>query len=380
MQYYLTSEYGLWIEPILVLAVGATMIVGMAALAGRVATSAIWQRTFWQLAMVGLLALLAVELTGTGPAVVRLCETNGESTATEAAAATVLPALGAAAGSSGSVYRGDSLHAVGRRPTNAFPVLGDLVGGDSSCRLKQFSVSPSATEVASYGKPASCFSASHGQASSVFRENSFRTVGRDSSGTRIVETLSSQQAVAEPSEKPVSATSTTAVLPARSNCVWWPGIIWTFGTLLIVGRIVCARLLLLVFRWRHGVVADDVLHERVERLARRLAVRRPVCVLKAAGLKAPVAFGCLRPTVCLPASFTDDFDSREQEAMLAHELAIWRPAIPPGSWLPTSAVRRCGGIRWRGGRDVACARPAKHRPTKPACWFPTVPTCWRPVW
>jgi len=320
MQYYLTSEYGLWIEPILVLAIGATMISGMAALAGRAATSAIWQRTFWQLAMVGLLALLAVELTGTGPAVVRLCETNGESTTTEAAAAAVLPALGATAGSSGSVYWENSLHAVGRRPTNDFPVLGDLVGGDSSRRLKQFSVSPSATGVASYREPASCFSASPGQAGSVHLEEFLLTAGQASSGTLIVETSSTQQAVTEPSEKPVSAKSTTAVWPAQSNCVWWPGIIWALGTVLIVGRIVCARLLLLVFRWRHGVVADDALHERVERLARRLAVRRPVCVLKAAGLKAPVAFGCLRPTVCLPASFTDEFDSREQEAMLAHEL------------------------------------------------------------
>lgn len=90
---------------------------------------------------------------------------------------------------------------------------------------------------------------------------------------------------------------------------------------MIAGRIVSARALLVVFRWRHAGVPDEILYEHVGILARRLGIRRPVCVLEAAGLRAPVAFGSFRPTIALPAGFVGDFSRRQQEAMLAHELA-----------------------------------------------------------
>ena len=55
------------------------------------------------------------------------------------------------------------------------------------------------------------------------------------------------------------------------------------------------------------------MRRRVDRLARRLGVRRPVRIIESAGLTAPVAFGTLWPTIGLPTGFADDFDPRGQE-------------------------------------------------------------------
>jgi len=72
----LTPGYGLWLEPIVVLAVGTAVVVGLAAIAARWGRSAAWQRAIWQASTVGLLALLVVELTGSGSAFVQLVRTR----------------------------------------------------------------------------------------------------------------------------------------------------------------------------------------------------------------------------------------------------------------------------------------------------------------
>jgi hypothetical protein len=57
-------------------------------------------------------------------------------------------------------------------------------------------------------------------------------------------------------------------------------------------------------------------------------VRRPIRVLVAEGLLAPVVFGSLRPAIAVPARFRRDFAPGQQEAVLAHEiahLAGWDP-------------------------------------------------------
>ena len=83
MQSILTPGPGLRVEPVVTLAVGTAVIVGLAALAGRLAGTAVWQRTIWQVATLGLLALLLVELTGTASALVRLVRANTEMPPTE---------------------------------------------------------------------------------------------------------------------------------------------------------------------------------------------------------------------------------------------------------------------------------------------------------
>jgi beta-lactamase regulating signal transducer with metallopeptidase domain len=93
------------------------------------------------------------------------------------------------------------------------------------------------------------------------------------------------------------------------------------GLLLVAGRVVVANLLLLWFRRRHAETRSTVLVSQVERVAARLGLHRRVRILEGARLSGPVAFGVFRPTLALPASFTDDFDAAQQEGMLAHELA-----------------------------------------------------------
>jgi hypothetical protein len=105
------------------------------------------------------------------------------------------------------------------------------------------------------------------------------------------------------------------------RAVWWPGLAWLAGAVLVAGRAGLARLLLVAFRRRHRPCADAALPERVRSVAQRLGQRRAVLVLEAGGLRGPVAFGVVRPTIALPAGFGAAFAPPQQEAMLAHELA-----------------------------------------------------------
>jgi beta-lactamase regulating signal transducer with metallopeptidase domain len=116
------------------------------------------------------------------------------------------------------------------------------------------------------------------------------------------------------------------VAPATSGAAalkmgWWPEAIWALGTLAVVARMAWARLLLGGFRRRCHEVRDAALLGRVQRLAARLGLRRPVRVLAAERLAAPVVFGSFRPAIALPTGFARDFDAGQQEAVLAHELA-----------------------------------------------------------
>ena len=72
MHSYLAPLNDPWLELVLVLAGGTMVIAGVGCLAVQVVRCAIWQRTIWQIATVAVLALVLVELTGTGPASVRL--------------------------------------------------------------------------------------------------------------------------------------------------------------------------------------------------------------------------------------------------------------------------------------------------------------------
>ncbi len=66
-------ELANWCELLAVLATGSTVAVALAALLSRRARSAVWERAAWQACTLTLLALVALELTGTGAAAVRLC-------------------------------------------------------------------------------------------------------------------------------------------------------------------------------------------------------------------------------------------------------------------------------------------------------------------
>jgi hypothetical protein len=115
----------------------------------------------------------------------------------------------------------------------------------------------------------------------------------------------------------------------RPAAVWWPGVVWLLGAAAVGTRACLARLLLVLFRRRHGPSADTELQRRVAAVAARLGLRRSVLVLEADGLRCPAAFGIVWPTVAVPSRFTEEFTPAQQEAMLAHEighLALGDPA------------------------------------------------------
>lgn len=102
--------------------------------------------------------------------------------------------------------------------------------------------------------------------------------------------------------------------------VWWPLQLWLAGCAALLFRATALRLWLGFVAGRRTCAADAGLLERVEHLRRRMGLRR-VRVLAWPGLRSPIAFGTLRPTIALPADFAERFSHEAQEAMLAHELA-----------------------------------------------------------
>jgi tetratricopeptide (TPR) repeat protein len=111
----------------------------------------------------------------------------------------------------------------------------------------------------------------------------------------------------------------------------------------IAARAVYARALLSAFRRRGAAASDGPLCQRADRLARRLGIRRQVCMLEAPGLAAPVAFGSLRPVVALPVGFADELDARQQDAVLAHELAHLAAGDP--AWQSVADLL-CAALWW----------------------------------
>jgi beta-lactamase regulating signal transducer with metallopeptidase domain/LysM repeat protein len=66
---------------------------------------------------------------------------------------------------------------------------------------------------------------------------------------------------------------------------------------------------------------DASLKDKLDNLAERLKVTRPVKLMKSALVQIPTVVGCLRPVILLPASALTGLSSGQLEAVLAHELA-----------------------------------------------------------
>ena len=123
---------------------------------------------------------------------------------------------------------------------------------------------------------------------------------------------------------PAAAVPVAVRLPqpaAVRSPVWWPGLLWLGGIGLVLARALGARANLWVRSWRRGEPVSAELLERVQDVAGRLGIQRPVRVSARGGLAGPVAFGVVRPVVCVPPDFGMQFTPGQQEAILAHELA-----------------------------------------------------------
>ena len=107
----------------------------------------------------------------------------------------------------------------------------------------------------------------------------------------------------------------------KNEWEWWPGVVWLGGVLFLAILGLARRLLLLAFRRRCTLTTTPGVLAQIESLARQLGIKRRVRVVTSGRLVSPIAFGALRPTICVPTNFTEVFSAPEQEAVLLHELA-----------------------------------------------------------
>ncbi|MBK8975408.1 MAG: M56 family metallopeptidase [Planctomycetes bacterium] len=123
-----------------------------------------------------------------------------------------------------------------------------------------------------------------------------------------------------------------------------------------------ARLGLLRVRLRRALadrrlVTDPALLATCEELALRAGLRRPPRLSTCTALASPIAFGVLRPEICLPARAATALSPSAQRALLAHELAhhqrrdpLWLElghalvALFPWHPLPHVALRRARAL------------------------------------
>jgi beta-lactamase regulating signal transducer with metallopeptidase domain len=108
---------------------------------------------------------------------------------------------------------------------------------------------------------------------------------------------------------------------SESLSLIWLGAVWMVGATVVVGRLLVSRVILEVLRWKHGEIADADLKHAVTELAGKMGIRRRIRLMESAHICSPAAFGIIRPTIGLSVHFGEKFNSVQQGAMLAHELA-----------------------------------------------------------
>lgn len=138
---------------------------------------------------------------------------------------------------------------------------------------------------------------------------------------QIITQANAESSIAPAPHNPIATKLTGAVAASESPSVLWFGLVWLAGTGVVIGRALFSRIVLEIFRWQSRGVDHVDLRESVPALALRLGIRRQVRLMESVHVPAPVAFGILRPTIGLPPQFGLKFNSVQQDAMLAHELA-----------------------------------------------------------
>jgi beta-lactamase regulating signal transducer with metallopeptidase domain len=364
MEIQLQSAQGLWLPPLLVLTIGPALIAAAAVLACRFCRSAVWQRTHWQAATLGLVGLVALEISGLGSGLVAVCRVDGTTSLGTNNRPVGRRTEGFSAVRAADVDRWLS-------PSVA-PLTGPLplLAGDDDLTLRNLASAHRSL-------------ANHLQDDAAAAEFGVSDMGRarDALASRVPDPLSvgvlsvtgpacSQRF--EPSPQPLPVTvhgprgRDTAihddfpplappptpphnvadlsdfvvanffaatlrgggyVTPSHrpqvigSEVSLWPLWLWLFGTLVLAIRIAWAHLVTLCIGWRIAVPAETPLACQVAYLGQRLGVGRRVRVVRMPRLCAPVACGLIRPTIGLPVAFDAQFSSDQRQAILVHELA-----------------------------------------------------------
>ena len=118
----------------------------------------------------------------------------------------------------------------------------------------------------------------------------------------------------------VSLAHATAAPSVISTIQPWILPIWSLGVLLLSLRLVAGGLEVRALR-RSVSTADDILRERVTRLAARMGLGRAVQVGTSTRADGPSVIGWLRPLILLPPATLMGLTTTQLDAVLAHELA-----------------------------------------------------------
>ncbi|QDU42361.1 Regulatory protein BlaR1 [Symmachiella dynata] len=97
--------------------------------------------------------------------------------------------------------------------------------------------------------------------------------------------------------------------------------LWACGVGLLSLRLIVMWRFVQRLRVRQTTPVSDAARAAFERVCHRMGLKRPVELLQSALVSVPTVVGYLRPVILLPASSLMGLDSRELEAILAHELA-----------------------------------------------------------
>jgi hypothetical protein len=265
-----------WLGTLLVVALGTCLLVAAAAVGARLSRSAVWQRAFWQVAILSILALLAAEATGFSSGIVQWSRLTGIRARTawyESSAGSERPAVPTLSPEPGNGATVD---------WPPWPTL-DFEPGE----FEQVA----ATGGVSAGGERGPF----GWA--TVTPTQLRT---DPGVLDVVEDCTEMFL---PSWEGESARFPTAACARKSGGNFraaWLAVAWGLGTGLLLAHLSVTHWWLLRFRQRQPRLEDTGLRQRIDRLAARLGCGRHIDVLVSPALATPIAFGVLRPAIALP--------------------------------------------------------------------------------
>ena len=97
--------------------------------------------------------------------------------------------------------------------------------------------------------------------------------------------------------------------------------LWLLGVLFLALRFSGSLLYVQRLKYRQNRPLSSPWPEKLQELAARAGLRRPLRLLESLRLKTPVVIGHLKPVLLLPAGLVSGLPADEVEALLAHELA-----------------------------------------------------------
>lgn len=350
-----------WVELALVMAVGGGLVVGLAAAVGRRIRSGRAQQALWRMCLLGVWALLLLELVGIGPALgvwvgamlapaessPPLSSLYRRSTAPRAATYREWEnSQGPHHGPAEPQHQGSTVPGLTPRlpprpeHTDSGAVSYAGIRPARELDLSRISARPTgastfwpAVPAADVGVPAySAQEAVARKTPSFFAEVLQGAWAAPIEGRRRPDAASlaagtngesGEGRLAGSAQGSTHGTSgrVRALYALAEQCGAWLGRVWALGTTVLLGWLAWNRWQLGWLRSRLPVMNRPSLARCAHRLARQLGLRGAVAILESRQVQSPVAFGIFRPVLVLPLNFAAEFEAPQQEVMLAHELA-----------------------------------------------------------